>query len=180
MELAYRDALTGLPNRASLADRLELELAHARRQKRGLALLFLDLDGFKAINDTRGHAAGDALLVGAAQHLTHALREGDTVARLGGDEFTAILPGIEDEQAARIVGEKLLRALERPIEHEGELLRVRGSVGLALYPRDGADATSLLQQADAAMYRAKADGGGRLIGAQPASEQEPSSSAPRT
>jgi len=161
LDRAYRDVLTGLPNRASLTDRLELELAHARRQETGLALLFLDLDGFKAINDTRGHAAGDALLVGAANHLTQALREGDTVARLGGDEFTVLLPGIASQSVAVAVVEKLLAALELPVHHEGELLRVSASIGLALYPRDASTAADLLQRADDAMYQAKSSGGHR-------------------
>jgi len=169
LDRAYRDPLTGLPNRASLVDRIELELAHARRQETGLALLFLDLDGFKAINDTRGHAAGDALLVGAANHLKNALREGDTVARLGGDEFTVLLPGIATQSVAVSVVEKILEALERPVHYEGELLRVSASIGVALYPRDASSAADLLQRADDAMYQAKSSGGHRWSSLEPVS-----------
>lgn len=159
LRLAYRDRLTGLSNRASLVERLDLELAHARRDKTLLALLFLDLDGLKRVNDTLGHQAGDALLVGVADRLREALREADTIARLGGDEFTVLLPRLEDADHAGAVADKLLEALATPVRHEGRDLVASASLGLALYPGDGADGPELLEHADAAMYRAKQAGG---------------------
>ncbi|MEM7306204.1 MAG: diguanylate cyclase [Planctomycetota bacterium] len=170
--LAYRDPLTGLANRTSFEDRLELELARARRSERMLALLFLDLDGFKEINDTLGHAAGDELLVAIARRLREILREEDTVARLGGDEFTVLLPGISSPEDAILVAEKVLVALARPHLLDGREVLAPPSVGLALYPEDlgdldgaglkrGAEAGHLVQVADQAMYRAKGRGGNR-------------------
>jgi len=160
--LAYRDPLTGLANRSSLMDRLGLELAHARRQRAGLALLFVDLDGFKAINDAHGHRAGDAVLLAVAERLRAALREVDTVARLGGDEFTVILPNVATLEGAQAVARKLLAALEQPIEWESHALQCSASIGIALHPEDGDRADELLEVADARMYRAKASGGGRV------------------
>jgi len=159
LRLAYRDRLTGLPNRASLLDRLDLELAHTRRHGTQLGLLFLDLDGLKRTNDELGHGAGDALLVGFAERLRAVLREGDTVARLGGDEFTVLLPGLEDASNASLVAEKILAALMRSILHEGVELQAGASIGLALFPADAADGEQLLERADAAMYRVKQAGG---------------------
>ena len=168
--LAYRDPLTGLANRASFNDRLELELARARRSDRKLALLFLDLDGFKEINDTLGHAVGDQLLVSIARRLREALREEDTVARLGGDEFTVLLPGLTSEAAAILVADKVLAALAPAHLVEGHEVLAPPSLGLALYPDDlravpgidrAAEAARLLRVADAAMYRAKSEGGAR-------------------
>lgn len=160
--LAYRDPLTGLANRSSLMDRLGLELAHARRQRAGLALLFVDLDGFKAINDAHGHRAGDAVLLAVAERLRAALREVDTVARLGGDEFTVILPNVATLEGAQAVARKLLAALEQPIEWESQALQCSASIGIALHPEDGDRADELLEVSDARMYRAKASGGGRV------------------
>jgi diguanylate cyclase (GGDEF)-like protein/PAS domain S-box-containing protein len=162
LQLAYRDRLTGLPNRASLNDRIELELAHARRSDLKLALLFLDLDGLKIINDNYGHAAGDALLVGFAERLRSVLREGDTVARLGGDEFTVLLPNLDDGSHAAIVAEKILIALETPILHEGQELDASISIGIALFPEHGPDGEQLLKRADEAMYKSKQAGGSQF------------------
>lgn len=157
--LAYRDALTGLPNRTSLWDRLGLEVAHARRDRSVLALLFLDLDGFKKINDTLGHQAGDDLLREVAQRLRSVLREGDTVARLAGDEFTVLLPALKDERDAVLVSEKIVAAFDPPVQLGDELVHVRPSIGIALFPEDADDAEALLKCADEAMYRSKENGG---------------------
>jgi len=157
--LAYRDALTGLPNRTSLWDRLGLEVAHARRDQTVLALLFLDLDGFKKINDTLGHQAGDDLLREVAARLRGVLREGDTVARLAGDEFTILLPALNDRRDAALVSEKIVAAFDPPVTIGDEPVRVRPSIGIALFPDDADDAEALLQRADEAMYRTKESGG---------------------
>lgn len=156
--LAYRDKLTELPNRASFWDRLQLELAHAERDRSLLGLLYLDLDGFKAINDTLGHRAGDTLLRGVAQRLRDAVRRGDTVGRLGGDEFCVIAPGLKDPLDAERVAEKLMRALDDPIKVGAERIRARPSIGIAIYPQDATDAEDLVHCADQAMYEAKHGG----------------------
>ncbi len=155
---AYHDALTGLPNRALLVDRIGQALAGARRRSHGAALLYLDLDQFKRVNDTLGHAAGDALLRDVAVRLAGCLREDDTVARLGGDEFVVLLPEVQEASGATLVAEKLLAAVARPCLIEGHELHVTTSIGIALFPEDGADAATLLREADAALYRAKERG----------------------
>lgn len=164
--LAFYDVLTQLPNRRLLLDRVARELADARRRGRHGALLFIDLDHFKQINDAYGHAAGDALLIEAAARLTDLLREADTVARLGGDEFVVLLPGLAADvaaaaAAARHVADKLRSSLSRPFDlgAQGGLCHLGASIGVALFP-DGADENSgtLLRQADTAMYQAKAGG----------------------
>lgn len=161
-EMAFHDPLTGLPNRKLLSDRLELALAQARRARRGMAVLFLDLDGFKVVNDTWGHAQGDALLRDVAGRLAGALRTGDTVARLGGDEFTVLIPDLPGEAAAEEVSRKILRELERRFRVGDTEYAVTASIGIARYPRDGETADALLRSADTAMYRAKAAGGNRF------------------
>ncbi len=166
--LAFRDVLTGLPNRASLWDRLGLELAHARREGRLLGLLYLDLDDFKRVNDTRGHRAGDALLRGVAARLRASLREGDTVARIGGDEFTVLLPGLKRSEDAAVVCRKILERLREPIEAGDRAQGAPASIGIAIFPRDAGDPDGLLHAADQAMYAAKQRGGGYAeLGAQP-------------
>ena len=155
---AYHDALTDLPNRLLFTEHLSPELAQARRQSRPLAVLFLDLDHFKVINDTLGHAAGDQLLKEVAQRLRAGVRQTDTVARVGSDEFTILLPELASPVDATRVAEKLLRAVSSPVVLGGRELSVTASMGIALYPSDGDDPESLLQNADLAMYRAK-DGG---------------------
>ncbi|MFI5184303.1 MAG: EAL domain-containing protein, partial [Vicinamibacteria bacterium] len=156
--LAYHDSLTGLPNRLLFADRLALAVAQAHRQAQGLAVLFLDLDRFKVINDSLGHTLGDRLLQAVAERIESAVREGDTVARLGGDEFTLLLPGIARGEDAAKVAEKILESLRRPLPIDGRELFVTGSVGISLYPDDGNDPETLVKNADAAMYRAKDEG----------------------
>jgi diguanylate cyclase (GGDEF)-like protein/PAS domain S-box-containing protein len=153
--LAYHDTLTGLPNRLLFADRLGLAVAQAHRLGQQLAVLFLDLDGFKVINDSLGHSLGDRMLEIVAGRIQGALREGDTVARLGGDEFTLLLPGIARAEDAPKVAEKVLETLRQPIPIDGREFFVTGSIGISIYPDDGNDPETLVRNADAAMYRAK-------------------------
>jgi diguanylate cyclase (GGDEF)-like protein/PAS domain S-box-containing protein len=152
---ARHDALTGLPNRTLFYDRLTQALALARRHGDRFAVLFLDLDQFKVVNDTLGHAAGDRLLVEIAGRLQRTVRESDTVARVGGDEFTFLLPGIDRGEDAARAAQKILEAVSRPLEIDGHRLYVTTSVGISLYPADGEEAEALLSSADIAMYRAK-------------------------
>ena len=151
---ALHDSLTGLPNRSLLMDRLRQAILSARRQGTTVALLMMDLDRFKEVNDTFGHYVGDLLLKHVGVQLQDALRASDTVARLGGDEFAAILP-IADEAGAVLAATKLLTLLDNPLIVEGQALDVHGSVGIALCPEHGDDAEELLRQADVAMYVAK-------------------------
>ncbi len=153
--LAHHDALTGLPNRVLLRDRFEHALAMAERSHNRVALLFLDLDKFKRVNDTLGHAAGDQLLLEVVARLGHCTRETDTISRQGGDEFILLLNEIPDPEAVeRIAGEILARIAE-PTEIRGHVLSTSCSIGIAMYPEDGEDFDSLLQKADVAMYNAK-------------------------
>ncbi len=156
--MAYHDALTGLPNRALLAERLDRALHGARRDERKLALLFIDLDRFKTINDSLGHLAGDHLLREVAQRLCRVVRAGDTVARLGGDEFVVLAPGVRTPEECAAVAEKIIAALAEPVLFEGRGLHISPSIGICLYPDDGADVAGLMRKADAAMYQAKAAG----------------------
>ena len=157
---ALHDALTDLPNRTLLHDRLHQALLGAQRDGTSVALLLMDLDRFKEVNDSFGHHLGDQLLQQVAVRLRSDLRESDTVARLGGDEFAMILPGVEDESGAGLAARKILKSLEEPFEVEPEVLHVGGSVGIALYPKHGADTDMLLRRADIAMYVAKRSGTG--------------------
>ncbi|HLP98090.1 MAG TPA: diguanylate cyclase [Sideroxyarcus sp.] len=159
--LAHFDSLTDLPNRALLYDRLHQATALARRNKTRMALLFVDLDEFKPVNDHLGHEAGDLLLAEAARRMRECVRDSDTLARMGGDEFVVLLPSIEKEQDAEAVSGKILDALGRPFECAGERVGISASIGIALYPEDAADGGELLKHADAAMYRAKASGRNR-------------------
>lgn len=156
--LAHHDALTNLPNRLLLEDRLTHALEHARRGGHPLAVLFLDLDGFKAVNDSLGHHRGDLLLQQVADRLTCCVREADTVARLGGDEFIVVLESLKDRsEVSRVAGE-ILQLLSGPVELDGHRVSVTTSIGISLYPDDGEDVTGLVRRADTAMYRAKASG----------------------
>jgi len=156
--MAFHDHLTGLPNRQTFTDRLAAELAHSRRNKTKGAVMFLDLDHFKPINDTFGHDIGDELLKNVAYRLTHCLREADTVARMGGDEFTILLPRITSENDYLTIAEKTLRALRTPFAIEEHELKVSSSIGVSLFPRDGGDPETLIKKADDAMYLAKHGG----------------------
>jgi len=153
--LAHHDPLTGLPNRRWLLDRLREALREADGAQGRVALLFIDLDGFKAVNDAHGHAIGDALLRAVAQRLRGRVRAGDTVCRLAGDEFVVLLPSIVDREAASDVAALLRAALARPFALRGRVLRVSFSGGIAIAPEDGSRAEVLLERADAAMYEAK-------------------------
>ena len=153
--LAHHDALTGLPNRRMFEQRLAQVLELSRRSGRSCALLFVDLDDFKAINDTRGHAVGDLVLQAVARTITGAVRQVDTVARLAGDEFTVLCENVDSEEAALQIVTKLQHAFMLPLDIEGRPLPVRASIGLSLFPRDAQDARTLMTSADAAMYRIK-------------------------
>lgn len=155
---ATHDALTGLPNRALYFDRLNHALQGAERRKERLAVLFIDLDGFKPINDTHGHAAGDEVLVHVAARLGNGVRRSDTVARLGGDEFAVRFERIPDREVAESLVAGLKTLFNEPIEYAGQKFLVSFSAGLAVYPTDGGDADALLKVSDAAMYHQKRAG----------------------
>jgi diguanylate cyclase (GGDEF)-like protein/PAS domain S-box-containing protein len=156
--LAHHDALTDLPNRLLLNERLEQAIRRAERHGSQLAVIFLDLDNFKHINDSLGHPAGDRLLQIVANYLQDSVRQEDTVARIGGDEFVALMEDIGRPANAGIAAEKLMSIFDEPIQLEGREIGVSASLGISLYPRDGVDPSMLLRNADAAMYRAKAEG----------------------
>ncbi len=157
--LAQYDELTGLANRSLFKDRLQQAIAAAHRHRTYVAVMILDLDGFKAVNDTFGHAAGDRLLRIVADRLRSCVRATDTVARLGGDEFAILLDNLARPERAAVVARKILEALEPPIGLEGKEVRIGGSLGVALYPSDARDPQILVRLADAAMYAVKARGG---------------------
>lgn len=156
--LAHFDSLTGLPNRTFFRDRLDVALAQGRRTGTRVCLLFIDLDHFKAVNDTFGHNFGDLLLKAAAERAAASIREGDTLARLGGDEFTIILPGVEAPEAAARVADRLLKLLAEPLYMAGREVFVTPSIGISVFPDDAADSENLIKNADTAMYRAKERG----------------------
>lgn len=156
--MAQHDALTHLPNRALFNDRLQQAIATAQRNKARLALMFIDLDKFKPVNDTYGHGVGDLLLKEVALRIQDCLRESDTAARIGGDEFVVLLPAIETQQDAGKVGQKILHALNQPFVLAGHTLDISGSIGVAIYPQHGKDEKLLVKSADIAMYHAKKNG----------------------
>ncbi|MGF1608186.1 MAG: EAL domain-containing protein [Kiloniellales bacterium] len=158
--LAHHDTLTDLANRALFSDRLEHDIARAHRAKEPLAVMCLDLDRFKEVNDVFGHPAGDALLTQAAKRLRETVRETDTVARLGGDEFAVVQVGMDQPDSASVLAHRLLAKLGKPYELEGGGLQSSVSIGIAIYPDDGTDADTLLRNADMALYRAKEEGRG--------------------
>ncbi|MGZ5199413.1 MAG: diguanylate cyclase domain-containing protein [Telluria sp.] len=162
---ATHDALTGLPNRGLFADRLRQAVLAAQREKTRLAVLYIDLDKFKPVNDTHGHAVGDALLISVAQRVGASLRESDTLARLGGDEFVVLLPRCGGPDDARKVGENILAQLNRPFPVGQLVLHISGSIGFALFPDGGLDGDALLRSADEAMYEAKTHGRSQVRGA---------------
>ncbi|KQQ88907.1 diguanylate cyclase [Massilia sp. Leaf139] len=156
--MAYHDSLTGLPNRALLADRLQQAILAAQRAGTRLAVMFLDLDRFKTINDSLGHATGDFLLKEVASRLCQAVRASDTVARLGGDEFVVLVPGVGTLEECGAIGDKIIEVLGAPVRFEGHSLHISPSIGICVYPDDGGDVDLLMRHADAAMYQAKAAG----------------------
>ncbi|MCA1855703.1 EAL domain-containing protein [Massilia oculi] len=159
LRMANHDALTGLPNRILLQDRLSHAIAQAQRNGRLVGVMFIDLDRFKHVNDSLGHEAGDQMIIEIARRLSRSLRESDTVARQGGDEFVVVLPDLAGADDAAMVARKVLGELFQPLMLAGNELFPTGSIGIAIYPRDGQDPTALLKAADTAMYRSKANGG---------------------
>jgi diguanylate cyclase (GGDEF)-like protein/PAS domain S-box-containing protein len=159
---ALRDPLTRLPNRLLLMDRARQALGRLRRSHALVALLFIDLDRFKAVNDSFGHAAGDHLLIAVAERLTDALRDSDTAARLGGDEFVVLAEDLESEEEALAVAQRVLRALQAPFRADATEVAMLASVGVSVSNASDADPEDLLREADIAMYRAKSAGGARL------------------
>lgn len=157
-DMATHDSLTGLPNRALLSDRLTMGLALSRRSGSRLAVLMLDLDKFKVINDTLGHAAGDQLLKCVGERLTGVTRKSDTVARIGGDEFVLVLPQISSPENAALLAQRILNSFREPFLFDGHEMNVTTSIGIAVYPEDGKEIDILLKNADNAMYLAKDQG----------------------
>jgi diguanylate cyclase (GGDEF)-like protein len=160
--LAYHDALTNLPNRILLRDRLQQALVVAERDQTALAVIFVDLDHFKSVNDSYGHDFGDCLLQESAKRIRACLRKSDSVARIGGDEFVVLLPAVKTSQHALTVAKQIQRALDKPAEIDGHTVHISGSIGLALYPEHAANDRDLITRADTAMYYAKAEGRNRV------------------
>ena len=156
--VAQHDPLTGLPNRVLMQDRLQVAMAAAQRNGEYVALLVVDLDRFKEVNDRMGHLAGDELLRLVAQRLQACVRQADTVSRLGGDEFMVVLPGVKGSMDAAQVAQKILEAIGAPFSIEGSAVSVTSSIGIALFPVDGTDVEALVRSADTAMYRVKRTG----------------------
>lgn len=161
--MATHDALTGLPNRSLLSDRVRMAIAQARRSGRGFSVLALDLDGFKKVNDALGHPIGDALLRVAAMRLADSMRNVDTLARVGGDEFVVVLPGAVSESEIQIIARRMIGAMQLPFEIQGHTLYVGTSIGAAIFPEHGDSEVKLLAHADTAMYRAKETGKARCV-----------------
>ncbi|WP_051603835.1 diguanylate cyclase [Marinobacter sp. HL-58] len=159
--LAQHDQLTELPNRALFLDRLQIALKKAARDSTKLAVLYLDMDRFKEINDTFGHTTGDHLLREVAHRLIRSVRDSDTIGRLGGDEFAVLLDGISEPTDATVVADKIIATLSEPYNVDGETLNTAPSLGIAIYPEHGHDDLHLIRHADDAMYVAKRDGGKR-------------------
>ena len=158
---AVHDHLTDLPNRTLFFDRLSMALAQAQRDAHLVAIIMLDLDEFKKVNDTQGHNAGDRLLQGVAARLTHMFRRSDTIARLGGDEFVLLLPDLPYAEVARNVAERIVQCFQKPFDIEGVQIATTASLGVAVFPGDGEDAETLIKNADIAMYRSKDEGRNR-------------------
>jgi len=156
--LATHDSLTGLPNRTLFTDRMMVALAQAERHRQQMAVMMLDLDRFKYVNDILGHDMGDKLLVEVGNRLTDVLRKSDTVARMGGDEFVILLPQVAQADYATAVAQKIIRAFHVPFTFDGRDLNITTSIGITVYPVDGSDIAELLKNADVAMYRAKERG----------------------
>ncbi len=156
--MATHDALTGLPNRRLFSDRVELEMAHARRNQQKLGLMYFDLDYFKRVNDTFGHRVGDHLLQLVGKRLADLLRESDTVARMGGDEFILLSPEMAKKEDAAPIAKRVMEALREPFEFDGHRVHVSTSLGIAVFPDDGENVDELMKHADMAMYQAKEQG----------------------
>ncbi len=159
--LAFYDALTGLANRALFNDRLHMAIAQAQRQRKAIAVLFVDLDRFKDVNDTLGHVAGDHLLVEVARRIEDCARDSDTIGRMGGDEFTVLLTQLDSEADAARVAERIIEAVSNPVVLDGQPVLVGASIGISFFPHDGGDAMTLQKHADMAMYAAKQAGRGQ-------------------
>jgi diguanylate cyclase (GGDEF)-like protein len=157
-KLAYHDALTGLPNRFLFYDRLTMAVARATRAGNMVAVIMLDLDKFKEVNDSLGHTVGDLLLKAVSERLVRIMRRGDTVARMGGDEFMVIAPDIKSVDGGSIVGKKIVEAVRNPFLCDGHRLAITTSLGIAFFPEHGSNPEILVQRADIAMYRAKHSG----------------------
>lgn len=162
-ELARRDELTGVGNYRALNERLVEEVSRHRRRGREFALILIDLDGFKQVNDRHGHALGDQLLHAVGQRIQQCVRRTDTVARMGGDEFVVLLGGVEQAGDAYAIAESIRASLARPFALDGARVQVSASIGVALHPEHGTEKKSLLRSADTAMYAAKRQGGNRLV-----------------
>ena len=175
-QFAHHDGLTGLPNRRLLLDRYKQAVAAAARQHRQVALLFLDLDGFKRVNDTYGHAAGDSVLHQVAARLRACIRASDTACRYGGDEFVILLPQYEGQDSAVAVAEKVCSRLAAPYAVGSTAISVTASIGMAIYPIDGHEYGDLMQMTDRAMYRDKARGAAATsdLGARPSTRRRAS------
>ena len=161
--MAQHDPLTQLPNRALVSDRLQAALARARRDRNRAAVMFVDLDHFKPVNDACGHAVGDSLLIASAERMRECLRESDTLARIGGDEFVVLLPQIDDREDAQQVAERIRASIARPFQIGPHTINISASIGICIFPDHGDDEASLMKCADGAMYRAKDMGRDRLI-----------------
>ncbi|WP_342804529.1 EAL domain-containing protein [Alteromonas sp. M12] len=159
--LAYRDSLTGLANRYLFSQLFDHEISQSQRLNKRFAVLFLDLDKFKKVNDSMGHDAGDEVLCAVAERLQKSLRKSDLIARMGGDEFAIIMSNIKDSETVSKVSDKLIREIKKPVKSGANVMEVGCSIGISIYPDNALTAESLLQHADAAMYRAKHDGGNR-------------------
>lgn len=159
---AHHDLLTGLPNRRLFLDRLEQEVKHAKRRNLSLSVLFIDLDGFKEVNDSLGHDAGDRLLSDAAERLTHCVREDDTVARMGGDQFTVILVGAKQRKDVELVAQTIIDTLAMPFQIAQQSVQISVSIGITFYPKDAPSPAALLEAADQAMYKAKKSASHRM------------------
>ncbi|MGC9977246.1 MAG: diguanylate cyclase [Syntrophales bacterium] len=157
-QLAYHDALTGLPNRLLFTDRLKMAIARAKRSRQYLAVMMLDLDYFKDVNDTLGHHMGDGLLQAVASHLTDLLRKGDTIARMGGDEFLILLPEINNVEVTTTIAQKIVESFQSPFAIHDRKLHTTTSIGIAIYPESSDDVETLIKHADIAMYRVKGSG----------------------
>jgi diguanylate cyclase (GGDEF)-like protein len=161
--MAFHDALTGLPNRIVFNDRLGQAIRQAKRHDDKVAVLFFDLDKFKAVNDTFGHKVGDLLLQGVTERVRACLREEDTIARIGGDEFCAVVRGSDEVQHIGEVGQRIIEALNQPFEIEDHRCEIGCSIGISRYPADSQDQAQLIKFADEAMYEAKSGGRNRVV-----------------